>query len=217
MNAQWLKLCEKTAQLQMREKVIMFAGVLFLIGWLGSTLVVIPAYNEITAANKQIKDESRQINTSQQQIEIYQEALKEDPDVAVAHSITSIQNSLAELEKNLNVLTSDFISPNKMRSVLAELLKSESQIKVTRFTALAAVEMDIAGIPDSAGITLYQHGLKLTVVGSYFELQRYMKRLESLPWRFYWKVFSYKVDEYPLATLEIEITTISNNERFIAI
>lgn len=217
MNAQWQKLCDKTAQLQMREKLIVFLGVLFLLVWLGLTLFIIPAYQEIKASEKQIADEYRQVATTEQQIQIYQDALKEDPDVAVTQSINSIKKSLSELEKNLDVLTSDFISPNKMRNVLTALLQSEKKIKVTRFSAMAAVEMDIAGIPDSAGITLYQHGLKLSVVGSYFDLQRYVKRLETLPWRFYWKTFSYKVQEHPQATLEIEITTISNNERFIAI
>jgi MSHA biogenesis protein MshJ len=38
-----------------------------------------------------------------------------------------------------------------------------------------------------------------------------------LPWRFYWKKFAYTVEAYPTAKLEIEITTISTNERFIAI
>ncbi|MFT4925788.1 MAG: MSHA biogenesis protein MshJ [Phenylobacterium sp.] len=217
MNAQWKQLCEKTSQLQMREKVIMFVGVMFLIVYLAMTLAIMPTYSQVKLGKKQIVDEKRQINTTDQQLEIYQEALLEDPDVAVTNSINSIKMSLTELEKNLNVLTSDFISPNKMRNVLTALLRSENKIKVIKFNALAAVEMDIAGIPDSAGITLYQHGLKLSVVGSYFDLQRYMKRLESLPWRFYWKTFSYRVTEYPEALLEIEITTISNNERFIAI
>jgi MSHA biogenesis protein MshJ len=217
LKAHWQTLCDKTALLQMREKITLFCGVMFLIGWLGITVAIVPVYNQVKDGEQRIINENRQINTSQQQIVMYQDALKIDPDETVRQSIDSMKSALLELEENLNTLTSDFISPNKMRTVLTELLKSDNKIQVTRFTALAAVELDIAGIPDSAGITLYQHGLQLSVVGSYFDLQRYMKRIESLPWRFYWKFFHYKVTEHPQARLEIEITTISNNERFIAI
>jgi MSHA biogenesis protein MshJ len=104
-----------------------------------------------------------------------------------------------------------------MREVLSQLLRSDESIKVTDFTSLPAEKVNVDGVTVDTDIIIYQHGLLLTVQGGYYDLQRYMKRLEALPWQFYWKTFAYTVLEYPNAKLEIEITTISTNERFIAI
>lgn len=214
---QWKILGDKTAQLQLREKWIIFAGLLFLLGWLGTDLLLLPLWDEIDIRQQQIERKNAQVEIAQQQIDEYREKLKKDPNVMVRQSIKTLENSISTLDKDLDTLTADFISPSKMREVLLQLLNSESRVKVTKFNALAAVAMDIPEIPEEIDIVLYQHGLKLSLSGSYFDLQRYLKQIESLPWRFYWKQFSYRVEQYPKSTLEIEIITISNNERFIAI
>jgi MSHA biogenesis protein MshJ len=214
---QWQTLADKVAQLQIREKALIFFGILFVLLWLAVTEILSPMMDDIGKTQKSIANTQDQIVTAQQQIEMYQQALAKDPNVQVQQSINTVQRSISRLDEELDVFTADFISPSKMREVLIGLLKSESKVKVIKFNAVAAVEMDIPEIPQSVGVTLYQHGLKISISGNYFDLQRYMKKVELLPWRFYWQVFSYKVEKYPKAILEIEISTISNNERFIAI
>jgi MSHA biogenesis protein MshJ len=217
MKVTWRTLSDKTAALQMREKVIVFGGVLGLIFWLGAFYGIVPLIEDIDNANKTIKTQVTQIDTTQKQIGLYEGALDKDPNTAVNESITNTQASIDDLDRTLAELTANFISPHKMRDVLNELLKSDNNVKVTEFTAVEAEKVNIAGVPTNADITIYQHGIQMTIKGSYFDLQKYMKRVEALPWRFYWKKFAYTVEAYPTAKLEIEITTISTNERFIAI
>jgi MSHA biogenesis protein MshJ len=64
---------------------------------------------------------------------------------------------------------------------------------------------------------LYRHGVTLVFEGSYFDIQRYLEKLESLPWQFYWKKFDYLVGEYPTASVELEIYTLSTNKAFIGV
>jgi MSHA biogenesis protein MshJ len=217
MKALWQKASDKTAALEMREKGIVFGGLLILILWLSFLYGIGPLIDEIAAAEATIEAQAVQIETTQSQVGLYEGALGKDPNTAVNESINSTEASILEIDKTLTQLTANFISPHKMRDVLNELLKSDELIKVTEFTALEAEKINIDGVPANADITIYQHGIQLTIVGSYFDLQRYMKRLESLPWRFYWKKFAYTVEKHPSAKLEIEITTISTNEQFIAI
>ena len=47
--------------------------------------------------------------------------------------------------------------------------------------------------------------------------RRILAELEGLDWRFYWKSFNYNVNEYPLATVELEIYTLSTNRAFIGV
>ena len=217
MKVTWQTLSDKTAALQMREKVIVFGGGLALIFWLGAFYGIAPLIEDINKANSTITAQAIQIESTQSQIGLYEGALDKDPNTAVNESIKNTQVSIDDLDRTLAQLTANFISPHKMRDVLNELLKSDNNIKVTEFTAVQAEKVNIDGVPTNTDITIYQHGIKLTIKGSYFDLQKYMKRIEGLPWRFYWKKFAYTVEAYPTAKLEIEITTISTNERFIAI
>jgi len=217
MNQKWKQLSEKTAQLQMREKGIIFGGVLLLIAWINIFYIVMPLMEKTKKAQAQMNTQAQETETTQQQIGLYQGALGKDPNTAVNDSIAKTEANIVEVDKLLAQLTVNFISPHKMREVLSELLKSDSSIKVTEFTALPAERVNIDGVPVNADITIYQHGIKLTIQGSYFDLQQYIQRIEDLPWQFNWKRFDYSVMNHPLAELEIEITTISTNERFIAI
>jgi MSHA biogenesis protein MshJ len=217
IKSQWKLLSDKTAALEMREKAIIFAGLLLLIGWVTIFYFVLPLMDSIEDSEKKIGTQMAQIQSTQKQIGLYQGALGKDPNTAVNESLAKTQSSIDEVDKLLAQLTVNFISPHKMREVLNELLKSDNNIKVTEFTALAAQKVNIDGVPANAKIIIYQHGIRLTVLGSYFDLQKYMKRVEELPWQFNWRVFDYTVEKHPLAKLEIEITTISTNERFIAI
>lgn len=217
IKQKWQALSERTATLQMREKWLVFSGVMVLMCYLTLFYVIMPLMDEIERANTAILAQIKKTETTQQQIGLYQGALGKDPNKAVNESIEKTEASIVEVDKLLAQLTVNFISPHKMREVLTELLKSDSRIKVTEFTALPAEKVNIDGVPANADITIYQHGIRLTVQGSYFDLQQYIKRIEDLPWQFNWKDFAYQVQDHPNAKLEIEITTISTNEQFIAI
>ena len=217
MKAHWIKLSEKFSALQMREKMIVFVGLLLLTLWFGYLYLIEPVTNDIVKATDTIREQQTQHESTQKQIELFLGALGKDPDLSVSESIKNTEASIKQIDQQLSDLTVNFISPHKMRDVLNELLKSDESIRVTDFISLPAQRVGVEGSTGKTDITIYQHGIQLTVEGGYYDLQRYMKRLEGLPWQFYWKSFAYTVLAHPNAKLEIEITTISTNEQFIAI
>ena len=66
-------------------------------------------------------------------------------------------------------------------------------------------------------INLYRHGVLLSLKGSYFDIQRYLTRIENLRWQFYWKRFNYVVTGYPDASVEVELYTLSTSKAFIGV
>lgn len=217
MKQTWQNLSDKVAALEPREKGIIFGGVMTLILWLNYMYSIEPIMIQKNKDESTITSQAEEIDSIQKQIGLYQGALGKDPNQAVNKSIIDTEKSIIEIDQTLSELTANFISPHKMREVLGELLRSDELIKVTNFTAIPAEKVDIAGVPSDTDITIYQHGIRLTITGTYFDLQRYVSRIEQLPWRFYWKTFAYTVVQHPTSQLEIEITTISTNEQFIAI
>ena len=53
--------------------------------------------------------------------------------------------------------------------------------------------------------------------GRYFDIQAYLESIETLPWQFYWKKFSYRVIDYPMAEVEIELYTLSTSPAFMGV
>ncbi len=67
----------------------------------------------------------------------------------------------------------------------------------------------------NADIQLYQHGLRITLTGTFFDIQAYLNTIEQLPKKFYWRIFDYQMQRYPQAEVVMEIYTLSMNKEFI--
>ncbi|MGR6781441.1 type II secretion system protein M [Moritella viscosa] len=93
------------------------------------------------------------------------------------------------------IIKSDDISKN----IDAALANSETPITVT----------------DDSEVLLYRHGLRITMTGSFFNIQAYLTQIEQLPKKFYWEVFDYQIQDYPTAQVVMEIYTLSINKEFI--
>ena len=73
------------------------------------------------------------------------------------------------------------------------------------------------GKGESKQAGLYQHGVKLALQGGYFPIMQFLEKIEQSGWQFYWQGFEYQVSEYPTATLELEVYTLSTSEAFIGV
>ncbi|MFV2057309.1 MAG: hypothetical protein ACC707_12630, partial [Thiohalomonadales bacterium] len=62
---------------------------------------------------------------------------------------------------------------------------------------------------------VYKHGILLDMVGDYSSTLRYLKKLENLPWKFYWDAVRYEVTNYPKARIRILVNTISLDKEWV--
>jgi MSHA biogenesis protein MshJ len=103
--------------------------------------------------------------------------------------------------------------------MLESVLAGSKGLKLIELQSIAPtpilLERPEQGEEPKAG--LYRHGVTLIFEGSYFDIQQYLEKLEALPWKFYWKKFDYLVGDYPTASVELEIYTLSTNKAFIGV
>lgn len=95
------------------------------------------------------------------------------------------------------------------RSVIPLLEDSDSAVK--NKTAAAVKEFSVS----KQG--LYKHSFVLRLSGSYMSTIGYFEQLSNLPWRFYWDDLHYQVDNYPDATITLEVHTVSMSEEWIGV
>ena len=109
-----------------------------------------------------------------------------------------------------------------MSDVLEQVLSRTQGLKLVELSSIAPEQLltpeeeSNESDPETAPqVLLYQHGVKIVVEGSYFDVQRYLSDIEQLEWRFYWRQFDYLVEEHPSARVHIELYTVSTSEAFI--
>ncbi len=199
---------ERFNSLTMREKIIFFATSIVLIWGLWDRFI----YQPIVSKQKQFSIELSSIQSqlsAQQQMAMQIEALgKVDPNYDNKQKLKQIKAELIKLKQQLGIGEKKFVPAQLMVKVLQDLLKQNSRLNL-----IALETLPISTLSDSS--TIYRHGLSLTLSGNYFNTLNYLKKLESLPWRFNWDSIDYKVKEYPVAETTLKLYTLSFEENWL--
>lgn len=236
--AQWQVYSEKFSNTSNREKYLIIAtGLVGIIFVLYSLFIDVPM-QRISQLNKQIVQTEQSNQNNIDSIAMFEQALSEDPNLALKRELVQYQTKLGEIDEKLLRLTSDLIDPIQMRHALIKLLKLQKGVKMLSFEVLPAVPVtkpkatadveqvstslddnaDISKNDEDAGqLRLYRHGIKIKLQGQYFQLREYLQQLEGLSWKFFWQEFDYQLKEYPVSELEVEIYSLSTAQEFIGV
>jgi MSHA biogenesis protein MshJ len=84
-------------------------------------------------------------------------------------------------------------------------------------TTLAANAATPPVAAEGPAVSLYRHGVQLTVEGSFADLMAYVQALEAMPQRVLWGSVGFKVEQYPKAALTLQLYTISRDRVWLEI
>jgi MSHA biogenesis protein MshJ len=104
-----------------------------------------------------------------------------------------------------------------MPSLLTALLERVQGIQLTGFKSVAPTPLLVVGKADEQQMNLYSHGIVLEFEGDYFAVLKFVQAVENMPDKLYWKRLDYRVSEYPKASVQLELYTLSINEDFISV
>jgi len=108
-------------------------------------------------------------------------------------------------------LSSDDLGEDEF-SGQAEQGEGKGRVRGKSIDQKRAAIIDDARIAEERIIGVYKHSVRITLKGQYFFVVDYLKRLESLSWRFYWEFIDYEVEVYPTATVTLEVYTLSTDK-----
>ena len=231
MKQQWQIYNEKYSQLSTREQMLIaLTGLIAVIFGL-YFYIAEPAYSELANVTQQNHYLANEINTINKTNAELQQALKKHPNEQLVLQIEQKKQTLAKIDKALLTLTSKLVDPVQMRLALEQLLRMQKGVKLKSFEVQNALPIITAQTTSKKEQTLnkettkqplvdnnlYRHTIKLTLTGSYFQLRDYLAQLETLPWKFFWEKFNYKLIKYPQSELTIEIYSLSLKQEFIGV
>lgn len=203
----------------LREQVLIWLSGWVVIGLLAYTFLLEANLEQSIKLKRDISlAESKQVDLKQQVVEI-QGHFKNDPNQEIRQRIEDLNKEITLIDSKLQEKISNLVPANQMASMLESVLAESGGIKLIELSSIAPTPIFLSKQDDDkqAQADLYRHGVSLMLEGSYFDIQSYLKKLESLQWKFYWKKFDYNVDTYPKGKIELEIYTLSISKAFIGV
>ncbi|MGU3814904.1 type II secretion system protein GspM [Vibrio diabolicus] len=214
MNEFWISLEERFGEMSAREKVLIALCGLVVVIILLFTLVLEPKLNEIISNERQLSN----LKQANQKIEIdtlrIQAQLKKDPNAEIDRAISNLLTESQHLSMQLAEIIEHLITPSQMAELLENVLEQQSGIHLLSLQTLPS-EPITEDKEASQYSGYYVHPVRMELTGDYFSIANYLNKLESLPASYYWRSFSYKVEEYPKAKLVLEVYTLGSREEFI--
>jgi MSHA biogenesis protein MshJ len=219
LKQEYTKLSIKFLKASFREQLLMLFCGLVVVIYMMYTFLLEPQLNNSEKLQQDNLRAKNETITLVGQVAELADKLKTDPNDPIRKRIAVLKKQIQNITRQLETQTDNLVPANKMASMLESVLAGSKGLKLIELQSLAPIpvllEQPKEGEEPMAG--LYRHGVTLVFEGSYFDIQRYLEKLESLPWQFHWKKFDYLVGDHPTANVELEIYTLSTNQAFIGV
>jgi MSHA biogenesis protein MshJ len=215
----WRQLEAKYEALSMREKVIVLAGSVLVLG-LGFNAL----YFDPLAAKQKLL--ALKLAESRAEVRVLDAGLGEqsDPDAARRSYRDGLRTQVAGIDQNMKSLQKRLVPPDEVPKMLQGVLGASPGVSLVSLRKLPAQVLELSGGDKAAKKggpadprTIFQHGFELTIQGSYNELHEYLSRLEKMPWQLYWGRVELVADSYPKVKLSITVHTLSLDKSWLAV
>jgi MSHA biogenesis protein MshJ len=218
-------LMEKIDSRILRERILIFLTLLAAIFFIWNFLLQAKYDNQRTALKSQQTQIITEQRNSESQLATLTQSMASDPAIAKKNEIDALTRKIEAIETQLSSMGQGLISAELLPKVLEEVLQRTSKVKLLQVRTLPATELQLAAVntgvnnsqQNANGTGVYKHGVFIRVAGSYSQLIKLMQEIESLDSKFYWEALDYTVNQYPEATIDIRVFTLSSEEGLLGV
>ncbi|EIJ2832832.1 type II secretion system protein GspM [Vibrio parahaemolyticus] len=214
MNEFWSSLEERFGDMSAREKMLVALCGFVTVVMLLFTLVLEPKLNQISNNERQLSNLKQSNQKTEIDILRVKAQLKKDPNADIDLEISNLLTESQHLSMQLSQIIEHLVTPSQMAGVLESVLEQQSGIHLVSLQTLPSEPItEDKEVSQYSGY--YVHPVRMELTGDYFSIANYLNKLERLPASYFWRSFSYKVEEYPKAKLVLEVYTLGSREEFI--
>lgn len=229
MREYWEKIVEKIDGMSLRERVLIFAAVAFMLVALTQVLFLDPLLAEQKRLSAQVVQQQEKMKEIWAQMEALRQAKKNDATSPLRQRLSQIKQQLADGDAYMQSRRDRLVQPEKMADLLQQVLDKNGQLQLVNLQTLPAAPLiEKAAKPEGAGTVpastaaeldkqVFRHGVQITVRGGYLDLLQYLTALEQLPTKMFWGMTKMNVVQYPTAELTLTLYTLSLNKTWLQI
>lgn len=238
-----LQLTEKIDGLALRQRLLVFLAAALVIVALADVAFLEPLLAGQKKLSREIAQSDSLLRSVYAQIEALGQASSSDPDAENKKRLAELRRKLAQADASLLELQQKLVTPDKMASLLQDILRKNGHLQLIAMQSLPASALLEAADSAPAGESarqgavagksgnaasrpgkeeqrekvLYKQGVQITLRGSYADLLQYLTMLENLPWQMYWGKAGFKVERHPVATLTFTVYTLSTERAWLSV
>lgn len=211
---------ERIDALTLRERGIVFVGIMAVLYTVAANMLFPPLFSEQTRLQQQLKSKRDQLRTFDAQIQAALAKETQDPNAPLRAKLAELEKRNKELDQAMAIVMARLVSPKDMVRLVEDILRKNRKLELVRIESLPAEALGSdTGQAKSAreGLMAYRHGMRIEIKGQYLDILAYLHSLENMPWKVYWGQVSLQVEKYPVSKVTLQIYTLSTHESWIAI
>lgn len=216
LQSQVAEIRDKVDALSPRERVIIAVTVVAVIFGVYNQFVLDPFLKHRKELQQQLAAIGPEMEVMQQSMESLIKRQANDPNISLRKSIERKSQKVAELEEIIKSETKRLIDPQKMPKILGYLLSRQSALKINSVKSASGepIYFDAERKKPSG---LFKHDLTMSLEGTYYQVQSYLKNIEEMAEQVYWDDMAFESKTYPVGVLKLNVHTLSTSKELIGV
>ncbi len=217
MNKQMLELADKINALSLRERVMIVVTITALSGFLWWNLFAFPMLIKTKDFKKQnimLESDIRVLNATTAAI---QQRINEGVHKVKKQKLELLKKEFEKITEILEQKTLTLIEPDEMFELMQQLIFAESKLKLTSMKRKLVKPVFSSDQENSQQPAIYRHVLKVNFEGKFVNILNYIQKMESLEWKLIWDSITLTTTEYPVISVTIEISTLSDDQYWVGL
>ncbi len=197
----WQALVEWIDARTLRERLLLFAGSLFLLIY-----PFFAFFDQMTRQQQQLQEKLREFQLRQElvsaQLAKVASDLAKDWRAPLLRQKQELSNRRQEIAKRLEQARTTLVPAKAMSAALRSLLDGFPHLQLVSLKSLPVTPLQS---PNAEGAkeraALYRRGIEVVLEGEYLMLVQYLQSVENGQWRFLWGPARFEVVDYPRTRL----------------
>ncbi len=191
-------------KLTLRERGLLLLVIVVLIYFFGDNFLIQPLERQKKRLSSQIQSEQKNLFTLSQTIQTLVKRRSIDPNEENRQTLITLREKLANQETQIQHLTQRLISPQNISTMLKSMLTRQTRLTLHKLENIATKPL----IEVNSTVQVFEHSLRLELIGRYLDILAYVRILEKMPWYLSWDKLDIVVDNYPLAHVTLIVHSL---------
>lgn len=206
MKALWSQISSRVNALTLRERFLLFACVVTVLGMLTHVFFISPLLEQQKILVAQIDKKSSAMDIQREELNLAMLKRGRDRAAELNAAGSRLQGDIAAIEREIAGFSSAGSDAAAMSAILARVLRSSDKVVLVRVMQVGA---EPAGVATPGAANAPRGGLDITLSGSYLDLMEYLATLEKALPQARWGVLRLKAETLP-AQVTVRIVTTAD-------